>query len=71
MSIGAFLGRGTHLVAVRYDSLKFAPRHKIVLPGGSPDGLKMLPPFHYSKRMTVRGVVGNLLWSNAEKPVAA
>ncbi|MHC2295479.1 hypothetical protein ACVIJW_011414 [Bradyrhizobium barranii subsp. barranii] len=39
---------GTHLVVVRYDSLKFADK-KIVLPGGSKDGLKMLPAFEYSK----------------------
>jgi PRC-barrel domain len=49
LSIGGFLGMGTHLVVVRYDSLKFAPDNKIVLPGGSLDGLKMLQPFQYSK----------------------
>ena len=49
LSIGGFLGMGTHLVVVRYDSLKFAPDNKIVLPGGSKDGLKMLPAFQYSK----------------------
>lgn len=48
LSIGGFLGMGTHLVVVRYDSLKFADK-KIVLPGGSKDGLKMLPAFEYSK----------------------
>jgi hypothetical protein len=42
LSIGGFLGMGTHMVVVRYDSLKFAD-NKIVLPGGSKDGLKMLP----------------------------
>jgi hypothetical protein len=36
------------MVVVRYDSLKFAD-NKIVLPGGSKDGLKMLPAFQYSK----------------------
>ena len=49
LSIGGFLGMGTHMVVVRYDSLKFAPDNKIVLPGGSKDGLKMLPAFEYSK----------------------
>jgi len=44
LSIGGFLGMGTHLVVVRYDSLAFAD-NKIVLPGGSKDGLKMLPAF--------------------------
>ena len=49
LSIGGFLGMGTHLVVVRYDSLTFAD-NKIVLPGGSKDGLKMLPTFEYSKQ---------------------
>jgi hypothetical protein len=47
LSIGGFLGMSTHMVVVRYDSLKFAD-NKIVLPGGSKDGLKMLPVFQYS-----------------------
>ena len=42
LSIGGFLGMGTHLVVVRYDTLTFA-NNKIVLPGGSKDGLRMLP----------------------------
>src|SRR3984893_1990685 len=46
--IGGFLGMGTHMVVVRYDSLKFAD-NKIVLPGGKKDGLKTLPAFQYSK----------------------
>jgi hypothetical protein len=33
----------------RYDSLKFAADNKIMLPGGTMDGLKMLPKFEYSK----------------------
>ncbi len=48
LSIGGFLGMGTHMVVVRYDSLKFDD-NEIVLPGGSKDGLKMLPAFQYSK----------------------
>jgi hypothetical protein len=48
LSIGGFLGMGTHMVVVRYDSLKFAD-NKIVLPGGTKDGLKMPPAFQYSK----------------------
>jgi hypothetical protein len=48
LSIGGFLGMGTHLVIVRYDGLKFDD-NKIVLPGGTKDGLKMLPTFEYSK----------------------
>ena len=48
LSIGGFLGMGTHMVVVRYDSLKFSD-NKIVLPGGTKDGLKLLPAFEYSK----------------------
>jgi hypothetical protein len=48
LSIGGFLGMGTHMVVVRYDGLKFDD-NKIVLPGGTKDGLKMLPAFEYSK----------------------
>jgi hypothetical protein len=48
LSVGGFLGMGTRMVAIRYDSLKFAD-NKIVLPGGTKDGLKMLPAFKYSK----------------------
>ena len=48
LSVGGFLGMGTRMVIVRYDSLKFAD-NKIVLPGGTKDGLKMLPAFEYSK----------------------
>lgn len=48
LSIGGFLGMGTHMVVVPYDSLKFAD-NEIVLPGGSKDGLKMLPVFQYAK----------------------
>jgi hypothetical protein len=50
LSIGGFLGMGTHMVVVRYDSLKFDPDNKIVLPGGTKDGLKMLPAFEYAKQ---------------------
>ena len=48
LSIGGFLGMGTHMVVVRYDGLKFDD-NKIVLPGGTKDGLKMLPAFEYSQ----------------------
>jgi hypothetical protein len=48
LSVGGFLGMGARMVVVRYDSLKFAD-NKILLPGGTKDGLKMLPAFEYSK----------------------
>lgn len=47
LSVGGFLGMGTRLVVIRYDSLKFADQ-KIMLPGGTKDGLKMLPAFQYA-----------------------
>ena len=49
LSVGGFLGMGTRMVVIRYDSLKFAD-NKIVLPGGTKDGLKMLPAFQYAKQ---------------------
>jgi hypothetical protein len=48
LSVGGFLGMGGRLVVVRYDSLKFTDK-TIVLPGGSKDGLMMLPAFEYAK----------------------
>jgi hypothetical protein len=48
LSVGGFLGMGTHMVVIRYDSLKFAD-NKIILSGGTKDGLKMLPAFQYAK----------------------
>jgi hypothetical protein len=47
LSVGGFLGIGSHLVVVPYDSLKFA-NNKIVLPGGSKDSLRTLPEFKYA-----------------------
>jgi PRC-barrel domain len=47
LSIGGFLGMGTRLVVVPYDLLKFAD-NKVILPGGTKEGLKMLPEFKYA-----------------------
>ena len=47
LSIGGFLGMGTHLVVVPYDTLRFADK-KVMLPGGTKDGLRMLPEFKYA-----------------------
>jgi hypothetical protein len=47
LSIGGFLGMGTRLVVVPYDSLKFANK-KVLLPGGTKEGLTMLPEFKYA-----------------------
>jgi hypothetical protein len=48
LSIGGFLGMGSHLVVVPYDSLRLA-NNKVMLPGGSRDALKELPEFKYAK----------------------
>ena len=47
LSIGGFLGVGTHLVVVPYETLKFADK-RVILPGGTKEGLKMLPEFKYT-----------------------
>ncbi|HLG88968.1 MAG TPA: PRC-barrel domain-containing protein [Alphaproteobacteria bacterium] len=47
LSIGGFLGMGTHLVVVPYDALQFTDK-KVIFPGGSKEGLRMLPEFKYA-----------------------
>jgi PRC-barrel domain len=47
LSIGGFLGMGTRLVVAPYDTLKFTG-NKVTLPGGTKEGLKMLPEFKYA-----------------------
>jgi len=49
LSIGGFLGMGTHLVAVPYETLK-STDNKIVLPGGTKNSLRMLPEFKYASK---------------------
>jgi hypothetical protein len=46
LSIGGFLGMGSRLVVVPYESLKFGDK-KVTLPGGTKEGLRMLPEFEY------------------------
>lgn len=48
LSVGGFLGLEDRLVAVRYDKLDIAADKKVVLPGGSREGLKILPAFTYT-----------------------
>ena len=48
LSIGGFLGIGTRLVVVPYDTLKAGDRN-MVLPGATRDSLKVLPEFNYAK----------------------
>ena len=47
LSIGGFLGMGTRLVVVPYETLKFADK-KAILPGATKEGLKTLPEFMYA-----------------------
>ena len=48
LSIGGFLGVGTRLVVVPYDTLKAGDKN-MVLPGATRDSLKTLPEFNYAK----------------------
>jgi hypothetical protein len=47
LSVGGFLGVGTHLVAVPFTSLKMA-NDKVELPGATKEALKDLPEFKYA-----------------------
>jgi len=47
LSIGGFLGMGTHLVVVPYETLEFSDEKATML-GGTKEGLKMLPEFKYA-----------------------
>jgi hypothetical protein len=48
LQVGGFLGLGSHLVAVPYDSLKVSDDgKKVELPGATKDELKKLAEFKY------------------------
>lgn len=47
LSIGGFLGMGSRLVVVPFNTLKFAGK-KVTLPGGTKEGLEKLPVFKYA-----------------------
>jgi sporulation protein YlmC with PRC-barrel domain len=47
LSVGGFLGMGTRLVVVPYETLKLVDK-KVVLPGGTKEGLKTMPEFKYA-----------------------
>jgi hypothetical protein len=47
LSVGGFLGMGTRLAVVPYETLRFADK-KVTLPGGTKEGLKKLPEFKYA-----------------------
>ncbi len=47
LSVGGFLGMGSHLVAIPFKSLEIADK-KIRFPGASKDSLKAMPEFKYA-----------------------
>ncbi len=47
LSVGGWLGMGSHLIALPYDNLRITSA-KITLPSATKDGLKNLPEFKYS-----------------------
>jgi sporulation protein YlmC with PRC-barrel domain len=47
LSVGGFLGMGSHLVAVPYEQMKVVDK-KLILQGGSKESLRMLPEFKYA-----------------------
>jgi hypothetical protein len=49
LSVGGFLGMGTHLVVVPYASLKVVD-NKITLPGGTKATLERLPEFKFAAK---------------------
>lgn len=49
VSVGGFLGVGTKLVAVPFDSLRTVKEARLMLPGATKDALKGLPEFKYAK----------------------
>ena len=55
LSVGGFLGMGTRSVVVPYDTLKFAD-NKVILPGGTKEGLDTLPRVQVRYRTTLKGV---------------
>jgi hypothetical protein len=49
LSVGGFLGVGTKLVVLPYESLS-TTGNKLTIPGATKDALKALPEFKYSSR---------------------
>ena len=47
LSVGGFLGMGTKLIVLPYESPK-ATENKLILPGATKDALKDLPEFKYA-----------------------
>ncbi len=49
LSVGGFLGMGTHLVVVPYATLKVVD-NKVMLPGGTKETLEKLPEFQFAAK---------------------
>lgn len=49
VSVGGFLGVGSKLVAVPFESLRTVKEERLMLPGATKDALKTLPEFKYGK----------------------
>jgi hypothetical protein len=49
LSVGGFLGMGTHLVVVPYANLKVVD-NKVMLPGGTKATLEKLPQFQFAMK---------------------
>jgi len=49
VSVGGFLGVGSKLVAVPFDSLRPVKEERLMLSGATKDALKALPEFKYAK----------------------
>ena len=49
LSVGGFLGMGTHLVVVPYAGLKVVD-NKVMLPGGTKAALEKLPEFQFAAK---------------------
>ena len=49
LSVGGFLGIGSKLVAVPFESLRIVKEERMMLPGATKDALKTLPEFKYAK----------------------
>ncbi len=47
ISVGGWLGMGSHLIALPYDNLRISSA-RITLPNATKDGLKTLPEFKFS-----------------------
>lgn len=49
LSVGGFLGIGSRLVAVPFDTLKTVKEERLMLPGASKEALRELPEFKYTR----------------------